>query len=84
MKLGPNPKELTEYLGSLVPVGVLTWALAVLTASYLGIATKIDAAFISSLVTSVLAVYGISKKDDGKKGTTIKKTGYSRRIINMN
>ena len=48
MKLGPNPKELTEYLGSLVPVGVLTWALAVLTASYLGIATKIDAAFISS------------------------------------
>ena len=73
MKLGPNPKELTEYLGSLVPVGVLTWALAVLTASYLGIATKIDAAFISSLVTSVLAVYGISKKDDGKKSPTIKK-----------
>ena len=62
MKLGPNPKELTEYLGSLVPAAVLTWALAVLTASYVGIATKIDAAFISSLVTSVLAVYGISKK----------------------
>ena len=73
MKLGPNPKELTEYLGSLVPAAVLTWALAVLTASYVGIATKIDAAFISSLVTSVLAVYGISKKDDGKKTTTIKK-----------
>jgi hypothetical protein len=73
MKLGPNPKELTEYLGSLVPAAVLTWALAVLTASYVGIATKIDAAFISSLVTSVLAVYGISKKDTDKKGTTIKK-----------
>jgi hypothetical protein len=30
-------------------------------------AAKIDAAFISSLVTSVLAVYGISRKDDSSK-----------------
>lgn len=54
-----------ELLSTLVPAGVLSWALAMLTASYMGYA-KIDAAFISSLVTSVLAVYGISRKDDGK------------------
>ena len=55
-----------ELLSTLVPAGVLSWALAMLTASYMGYA-KIDAAFSSSLVTSVLAVYGISRKDDGKK-----------------
>ena len=55
-----------ELLSTLVPAGVLSWALAMLTASYMGYA-KIDAAFISSLVTSVLAVYGISRKDDGNK-----------------
>ena len=69
MKLGPDPKQLREYLGSLVPAAVLTWALAVLTASYLGVATKVDAAFISSLVTSVLAVYGISRKEADRKET---------------
>ena len=52
-----------DLLTTLVPAGVLSWALAMLTASYMGYA-KIDAAFISSLVTSVLAVYGISRKDD--------------------
>lgn len=71
MKLGPDPKQLREYLGTLVPAGVLTWALAILTASYLGIASKVDAAFISSLVTSVLAVYGITRKDNEKKDTTL-------------
>jgi hypothetical protein len=70
MKLGPDPKQLRDYLGSLVPAAVLTWALAILTASYLGIATKVDAAFISSLVTSVLAVYGISRKEADKKEPT--------------
>jgi hypothetical protein len=35
--------------------------------NYIGIATKIDAAFISSLVTSVLAVYGVSRKEDERK-----------------
>jgi len=60
--------RLKESLSTLVPAGVLTWALAMLTASYMG-AAKIDAAFISSLVTSVLAVYGVSRKDDSAKGT---------------
>jgi hypothetical protein len=69
MRLGPDPKQLREYLGSLVPAAVLTWALAILTASYLGVATKVDAAFISSLVTSVLAVYGISRKEADRKET---------------
>lgn len=71
MKLGPDPKQLREYLGTLVPAAVLSWALAVLTLSYVGIANKIDAAFISSLVTSVLAVYGISRKEADKKDHTI-------------
>ena len=70
MKLGPDPKQLREYLGTLVPAAVLSWALAVLTLSYVGIANKIDAAFISSLVTSVLAVYGISRKEPDKKDGT--------------
>lgn len=60
--------SLKDTLATMVPAGVLTWALAMLTASYMG-AAKIDAAFISSLVTSVLAVYGISRKDDGSRGS---------------
>lgn len=79
MKLGPDPKQLREYLGTLVPAAVLSWALAVLTLSYVGVANKIDAAFISSLVTSVLAVYGISRKDTEKKDGTITTTTVSRR-----
>lgn len=79
MKLGPDPKQLREYLGTLVPAAVLSWALAVLTLSYVGVANKIDAAFISSLVTSVLAVYGISRKDPEKKDSAITTTPSIRR-----
>jgi len=61
-----HPATLREFLATIVPAGVLTWALGMLTVSYLGYA-KIDAAFISSLVTSVLAVYGISRKDETNK-----------------
>jgi|31_taG_2_1085359.scaffolds.fasta_scaffold15290_1 xanthine/uracil/vitamin C permease (AzgA family) len=61
-----HPTPLREILGTLVPAGVLTWALGMLTASYMGHA-KVDSAFISSLVTSVLAVYGITRKDDAIK-----------------
>jgi uncharacterized membrane protein YjjB (DUF3815 family) len=56
---------LRKFLATVVPAGVLSWALAMLTVSYLGYA-KVDAAFISSLVTSVLAVYGISRKEEDK------------------
>ena len=58
---------------NLIPAAVLTWSLAVLTASYFGMAKSVDSAFISSLVTTVLASYGITKvqkpedKDDKKK-----------------
>ena len=54
-------KPLRDLLASLVPPAVLAWALSILTAGYLGFANNIDAAFISSLVTSVLAGYGITK-----------------------
>lgn len=58
---------------NLIPAAVLTWSLAVLTASYFGMAKSVDSAFISSLVTTVLASYGITKvqkreeKDEKKK-----------------
>ena len=57
--------NLRKAVETIVPPAVLTWALAVLTMSYIGIA-KIDAAFISSLVTSVLAVYGVKRTSDEK------------------
>ena len=63
MKDEDSQFSLRDLLATLVPAGVLSWALTMLTASYMG-HIKIDAAFISSLVTSVLAVYGISRKDD--------------------
>ncbi len=52
---------------NIVPVGVLTWALAALTASYFGYAQNIDSAFISSLVTTVLASYGITRVDNRRR-----------------
>lgn len=48
------------------PAGVLVWALSVLTASYFGMAKNVDAAFISSLVTTVLASYGITRVENRK------------------
>ena len=50
-----------------VPAGVLVWSLGVLTASYFGYAQSVDSAFISSLVTTVLASYGINRIDQNKK-----------------
>ena len=49
------------------PAGVLVWALSVLTASYFGMAKNVDAAFISSLVTTVLASYGITRVENDKE-----------------
>lgn len=55
-----------NILVNFVPAGVLVWALSVLTASYFNMAKNVDAAFISSLVTTVLASYGISRVEAGK------------------
>lgn len=57
---------LRSLMMNLVPAGVLSWALAMLTATYLGYASNVDAAFISSLVTTVLASYGISRVEQVK------------------
>tara|TARA_R100000664_G_C2752414_1_gene139708 strand:- start:1502 stop:1750 length:249 start_codon:yes stop_codon:yes gene_type:complete len=58
-----------DLIANFAPAGVLVWALSVLTASYFGYASNVDAAFISSLVTTVLASYGITRvqKDDKKE-----------------
>lgn len=58
---------LRNILVNFAPAGVLIWALSVLTASYFGMAKNVDAAFISSLVTTVLASYGISKVEEDKE-----------------
>ena len=55
MEKDEEPNILTSLMKNLVPAGVLSWALAMLTATYLGYASNVDAAFISSLVTTVLA-----------------------------
>ena len=49
-----------------IPAGVLIWALSILTASYFNMAKNVDAAFISSLVTTVLASYGITRVEANK------------------
>lgn len=68
-------KQLKDFFSSIAPIGVLTWALGVLTASYFGVAKNIDSAFISSLVTTVLASYGISRTlKDKEDSPSVKKT----------
>ena len=64
-----------DLIANFAPAGVLVWALSVLTASYFGYASNVDAAFISSLVTTVLASYGITRvqKDDKKESPSSKK-----------
>ena len=64
-----------DFFSNIVPAGVMGWALAILTASYFGYAQSVDSAFISSLVTTVLASYGITRvqKDNNKKQTDEKK-----------
>lgn len=58
---------LRNILVNFAPAGVLVWALSVLTASYFGMAKNVDAAFISSLVTTVLASYGITRVENDKE-----------------
>lgn len=62
-----NKNVIQSLFINLVPAAVLTWSLAVLTASYFGMAKSVDSAFISSLVTTVLASYGISKVQEKKE-----------------
>ena len=72
------PNILKSLMMNLVPAGVLSWALAMLTATYLGYATNVDAAFISSLVTTVLASYGISRVEQVKQKSTNAKIDKSK------
>jgi hypothetical protein len=62
-----NKNPLHILLVNLIPAAVLTWSLAVLTASYFGMAKSVDSAFISSLVTTVLASYGITKVQEKRE-----------------
>lgn len=65
---GPEDKSWIKTLVvNCVPAGVLVWSLGVLTASYFGYAKSVDSAFISSLVTTVLASYGITRIEQNKR-----------------
>ena len=77
------PNILKSLMMNLVPAGVLSWALAMLTATYLGYATNVDAAFISSLVTTVLASYGISRVEQVKQKSTNAKIDKSKDNSNV-
>ena len=78
-----EPNILRQLMMNIVPAGVLSWALAMLTATYLGYATNVDAAFISSLVTTVLASYGISRVEQVKKRDTNAKIDKSKDNTNV-
>ena len=78
-----EPNILRQLMMNIVPAGVLSWALAMLTATYLGYATNVDAAFISSLVTTVLASYGISRVEQVKKRDTNAKIDKSKDNSNV-
>lgn len=67
MDMKSNKNAIQSLFINLVPAAVLTWSLAVLTASYFGMAKSVDSAFISSLVTTVLASYGITKVQEKKE-----------------
>jgi len=69
MKLDGKHSIIKDFFHNIVPAGVMAWALAILTASYFGYAKSVDSAFISSLVTTVLASYGITRaqKNTGDK-----------------
>tara|TARA_R100001082_G_scaffold308_2_gene197 strand:- start:13779 stop:14039 length:261 start_codon:yes stop_codon:yes gene_type:complete len=62
-----SPNWMRSLVVNFVPAGVLTWALAILTAGYFGYAKNVDAAFISSIVTTVLATYGVSRIEEKKE-----------------
>ena len=82
MKDDGKSSIIKDFFGNIVPASVMAWALAILTASYFGYAQSVDSAFISSLVTTVLASYGITrvqkdnedkkKKESDKPDSTIK------------
>ena len=66
MNINGKKSAIKECFVNLIPAGVMAWALAILTASYFGYAKSVDSAFISSLVTTVLASYGITRVQSGK------------------
>ena len=66
----PPPEEknwIKTLVSNFVPAGVMVWSLGILTASYFGYAKAVDSAFISSLVTTVLASYGINRIEQNKR-----------------
>ena len=67
MKIDGKTSIIKDFFGNLVPASVMAWALAILTASYFGYSQSVDSAFISSLVTTVLASYGITRVQKDKQ-----------------
>ena len=61
-----NPSNKRENgMGTLIRVTVLSWAAALLTASYAGLLPKMDPTFIATVFTASAATFGVNtmKKD---------------------
>ena len=68
-----NNKKKENALGQLIRIAILSWSVALLTASYAGLLSKMDPTFIATVFTASAATFGINtmKKggddDDDKK-----------------
>lgn len=76
----PKPESSTK-LAEFVRVAILGWCAALLTASYCGYLPKMDPTYIASLLSGVLAQYGISRIDNNQKGTPVKSPRVKSRQI---
>jgi hypothetical protein len=71
--MAKNKSEQT--MGTLIRITVLSWAAALLTASYAGLLPKMDPTFIATVFTASAATFGVntmkkdSEKDDADKPT---------------
>lgn len=61
-------------MGTIIRVTVLSWAAALLTASYAGMLPKMDPTFIATVFTASAATFGVNtmkkeSEDDGKRNS---------------
>jgi hypothetical protein len=69
-----HDEDKNDWLGHLVRLGLMTWAIGVITANYMGMFKQsIDVTFSASILSSMAASYGLqvgrntAKKEDKPK-----------------
>jgi hypothetical protein len=70
--MADSSQKREKCMGTIIRVTVLSWAAALLTASYAGMLPKMDPTFIATVFTASAATFGVNtmKKDsegDGKR-----------------